>query len=329
MLKTVDNKQAQEVEELANKLRLAKNNIEEVIFGQSKVIDLCLSAILAEGHFLLIGVPGLGKTKLVEAMGTVLGLDNNRVQYTPDLMPADILGSEVLVGDANSRDFSFIKGPIFCQLLMADEINRASPRTQSALLQSMQEKEVSIGGVKHPLPKPFHVMATQNPLEQEGTYPLPEAQLDRFVMQIDIDYPSLEDEMEMIKHTTCGTETEPSQAITAEELMKAQSLVRELPVGEDVVKTILKLVQQTRPDQTNIEEVKKYLNWGASPRASQALMLVSRAHALLDGRYSPSIDDVLYLAPAVLKHRMEVNFTARSEGVTVEDVIRKVCSTLK
>lgn len=323
-----DKNYEQEIEIISNKIKQARNNIEKVIFGQSKVIDLCLSAILSEGHFLLIGLPGLGKTKLVEALGITLGLDNNRIQYTPDLMPADILGSEILMGDANNRNFKFVKGPIFCQLLMADEINRASPRTQSALLQAMQEKEVSIAGVKYKLPQPFHVMATQNPIEQEGTYPLPEAQLDRFIMQIDIGYPSLEDEKNIIKNTTCGEDYWIEKCLNSEDLINAQKLVRNMPIGEKVVDTILKIVALTRPESSNIEEVKKHISWGAGPRASQALMLTSRAYALLDGRYAPSVDDVLYLAPAVLKHRINTNFSARAEGLDKEDIINKIINSI-
>jgi len=327
-LYNIDKDYEQEVEVISNKIKHARTNIEKVIFGQSKVIDLCLSAILSEGHFLLIGLPGLGKTKLVEALSTTLGLDSNRIQYTPDLMPADILGSEILVGDANNRNFKFIKGPIFCQLLMADEINRASPRTQSALLQAMQEKEVSIAGIKYKLPEPFHVMATQNPIEQEGTYPLPEAQLDRFIMQIDIGYPSLENEKNIVKNTTCGEETVIEKCLNTEELISAQKLVRNLPIGENVVDTILRIVSQTRPETSNIEEVQRYVRWGAGPRASQALMLTARAYALLDGRFAPSIDDIIYLAPAVLKHRMNINFSARAEGLNIEDIIKKITNSI-
>jgi len=313
---------------VADKLKAVRKNIEKIIFGQEKVIDLCLASILSGGHFLIVGLPGLGKTKLVETLGTVLGLDNNRIQYTPDLMPADILGSEILRGDSNHRSFEFIKGPIFCQLLMADEINRASPRTQSALLQAMQEYKVSIGGKTYELPRPFHVMATQNPLEQEGTYPLPEAQLDRFIMEVDISYPSHDAEMKMLNATTFDKTEKAEKVLSTEDVMAAQSLIRRLPVGEKVAEGILRLVQSTRPDQTNIKEVKDYVTWGASPRASQAFMLASRAKALLEGRYSPSMDDVIELAPAILKHRMALNFSARAEGLTIHDVIAKVCSDL-
>jgi len=311
---------------VADKLKTVRQAVEKVIFGQTKVIDLCLASILSGGHFLIIGLPGLGKTKLVETLGTVLGLENNRIQYTPDLMPADILGSEVLRGDSNHRSFEFIKGPIFCQLLMADEINRASPRTQSALLQAMQEYKVSIGGKTYDLPRPFHVMATQNPLEQEGTYPLPEAQLDRFIMQVDIGYPDTAAEMKMLNATTFDKEEKVVKVLSATDVEDAQSLIRRLPVGEKVAEGILRLVQSTRPDQSHIKEVKNYVTWGAGPRASQAFMLASRAKALLEGRYSPSMDDVLELAPAILKHRMALNFSARADGLTIEDVIAKVCS---
>lgn len=307
------------------KLKTAHKAVEQIIFGQDKTITLCLSSILSGGHFLIVGLPGLGKTKLVETLGTVLGLENNRIQYTPDLMPSDILGSEILKGDAHNRSFEFIKGPIFCQLLMADEINRASPRTQSALLQAMQEYKISIGGKTYPLPKPFHVMATQNPLEQEGTYPLPEAQLDRFIMEIDINYPSYDAEKEILKSTVFEKATQAEKILNTEELIEIQSLVKTLPVGEKIVDGILKLVQSTRPDQTKIKEIKNYVAWGASPRASQAFMLASRAKALLEGRFSPSMDDVIELAPAILKHRMSLNFSAKSEGMVIQDIIEKVC----
>jgi MoxR-like ATPase len=273
---------------------------------------------------LLVGLPGLAKTKLVETMGTVLGLDARRIQFTPDLMPSDILGSEVLEeSPGGKRSFRFIPGPIFGQLLMADEINRASPRTQSALLQAMQEQHVTVAGNRHDVPRPFHVLATQNPIEQEGTYPLPEAQLDRFLMQIDVDYPDRDAERKIVFDTTGAEESKPRATMSAEELMTAQRLVRRLPVGESVVETILSLVRAARPVPDSAETA-KLISWGPSPRASQALMLAARARSLIDGRLSPSIDDVLELAEPILKHRMALTFTARAEGESMAAVIGRL-----
>ncbi len=299
----------------------AKAAIGDVIFGQERVVEQALTTVLSGGHGLLVGVPGLAKTRLVETMGVVLGLDARRVQFTPDLMPSDILGTEVLEESAGGkRSFRFIAGPVFAQLLMADEINRASPRTQSALLQAMQEQHVTVAGVRHDLPKPFHVLATQNPLEQEGTYPLPEAQLDRFLMEIDVDYPDREAERKILFDTTGAEETKPKAAMTAEDLMAAQRLVRRLPVGESVVEAILALVRSARPGPET-GETGKQIAWGPGPRASQALMMAVRARALLDGRYAPSIDDVLALAEPILKHRMALTFSARADGITIPQVI--------
>src|SRR5580693_2935309 len=257
----------------ADHVRAAKAAIGNVIFGQDAVIDQALITILCGGHGLLVGVPGLAKTKLVETMGIALGLDAKRIQFTPDLMPSDILGTEVLEeSQAGKRSFRFIPGPVFTQLLMADEINRASPRTQSALLQAMQEQHVTVAGTRHDLPRPFHVLATQNPIEQEGTYPLPEAQLDRFLMEIDVDYPDIEAERRIVFDTTGTEETKPKPVMTAEDLIAAQRLVRRLPVGESVVEAILKLVRSARPGPET-GEVGKLISWGPSPRASQSLML--------------------------------------------------------
>ena len=311
-------------ETTAAHVRAAKAAIGTVIFGQDKVIDHALITILSGGHGLLVGVPGLAKTKLVDTLGTVLGLDARRIQFTPDLMPSDILGSEVLEeGAGGKRNFRFIPGPVFAQLLMADEINRASPRTQSALLQAMQEQHVTVAGARHDLPKPFHVLATQNPLEQEGTYPLPEAQLDRFLMEIDVDYPDQEAERRILFDTTGAEEGRAKAAMTADELMQAQRLVRRLPVGESVVAAILALVRSARPGP-DAGDIGKLISWGPGPRASQALMLLVRARALLDGRLAPSIDDVVELAEPVLKHRMALTFAARAEGETIGNVIGRL-----
>ncbi len=318
-----------EIEELGARLAEVRAGVARIIFGQQDVIDRTLVTLLAGGHVLLIGVPGLAKTRLVETLGAVLGLGEKRIQCTPDLMPADILGSEVLEeSDSGRRSFRFLPGPVFSQLLMADEINRASPRTQSALLQAMQEHRVSVAGQYHPLPQPFHVLATQNPLEQEGTYPLPEAQLDRFLMQIDVDYPDRDAERRMMIATTSADSARARPVLSADDLLAAQRLVRRLPVGDAVVDGILDLVRRGRPDSSELEEVRRHVAWGPGPRASQALMLAARARAVLDGRLSPSLDDVLALAKPILKHRMALNFAARADGVTLDALIDRLCEPL-
>ncbi|MAX74318.1 MAG: AAA family ATPase [Nioella sp.] len=315
-----------EIEALGRRLAEARASIATQIIGQGQVVDLSLAALLSGGHALLMGLPGLGKTLLVDTLSTVMGLTAARIQFTPDLMPADILGSEVLeTSDDGARSFRFIQGPVFCQLLMADEINRASPRTQSALLQAMQEREVTIAGVHHPLPAPFHVLATQNPIEQEGTYPLPEAQLDRFLVKIDVDYPDRETERGILLATTGTEEASAHQVFTAEDLMAAQQVVRRMPVGDGVVEAILDLVRACRPeDEGAPQTVRDHVAWGPGPRAAQALMLTVRARALLDGRLVPSVEDVVALARPVLSHRMALSFAARAEGVVLEDVIDEV-----
>ena len=321
---------AEEIEALGERLKVVRNSIGKVIFGQQEVMDQTLITLLSGGHALLIGVPGLAKTRLVETLGTVLGLEDKRVQCTPDLMPADILGSEVLEEhESGQRSFRFIAGPVFCQLLMADEINRASPRTQSALLQAMQEHRVTVAGRPHDLPRPFHVLATQNPLEQEGTYPLPEAQLDRFLMEIDVGHPDIDAERQMLIATTGPDQTQADAVMTSEELMAAQRLVRRVPVGESVVEAILSVVRAGRPEMSDVPEVVKQVSWGPGPRVSQALMLAVRARAVLEGRLAPSVDDVLVLAPSVLRHRMALNFAARADGVTVDDVIARLCAPFR
>jgi MoxR-like ATPase len=312
-----------EVEAAAAKLVAARAAVSDVIFGQDVVVERALTTVLAGGHGLLVGVPGLAKTKLVETMGIVLGLQSGRIQFTPDLMPSDILGSEILEESADrTRAFRFVRGPVFTQLLMADEINRASPRTQSALLQAMQEHHVTIAGQRYDLPQPFHVLATQNPLEQEGTYPLPEAQLDRFLMQIDVLYPDIDAERRMLFETTGANEAITRTVLGPEELMKIQTLVRRMPVGEAVVETILRLVRAIRPGEAARDLADK-IAWGPGPRASQALMLTVRARALLDGRFAPSLDDVAALAVPILQHRMAVTFAARADGIGVRDLIDK------
>ena len=314
------------IEGLCERLADVKTSITKRFIGQERVVDLVLSAILCGGHGLLVGVPGLGKTRLVETLSTVLGLDGKRVQFTPDLMPADILGSEVLeTGADGSRIFKFIKGPVFCQLLMADEINRASPRTQSALLQAMQEKSVTVAGEEHELPAPFHVLATQNPIEQEGTYPLPEAQLDRFLVQIDVPYPDRKTERDILLATTGADEEQSTQVLTPEELVAAQTIVRRIPVGESVMESILDLVRCCRPDEADSPDiVQQHVSWGPGPRAAQALALTVRARALLEGRLAPSVEDVMALATPVLTHRMALSFAARAQGLTLQEVIDDV-----
>ncbi len=318
-----------DADRLAATIAAARVEIGRVILGQEEAVEQTLVALLAGGHALLVGVPGLGKTLLVETLGTVLGLDRRRVQFTPDLMPADITGTEVLEeGEAGRRSFRFVQGPIFCQLLMADEINRASPRTQSALLQAMQERRVAVGGVEHALPQPFHVLATQNPIEQEGTYPLPEAQLDRFLLQVEIGYPHLADERAMLLATTGADTATATQVMSADDLMRAQALVRRVPVGESVVEAILALVRGARPETAQDDGVRRHVAWGPGPRAAQALMLATRARALLDGRLSPSLDDVAALAQPVMRHRMALGFSARAEGVALPTVISRLVGAL-
>ncbi|OWV90461.1 MULTISPECIES: MoxR family ATPase [Rhizobium] len=298
-----------------------RTEVSKVIFGQESVVENTILAVLSGGHALLVGVPGLAKTRLVTTLGEVLGLAANRIQFTPDLMPSDILGSEVMdQDDSGRRSFRFVKGPVFAQLLMADEINRASPRTQSALLQAMQEYHITIAGQRYDLPAPFHVLATQNPLEQEGTYPLPEAQLDRFLLQVDVNYPELAAERQILLETTGLGETRPAAVIDAQRLIEIQTLVRQMPVSDTVVDAILALVRSARPGQGNAS-TDKNVAWGPGPRAGQAMMLCARARALYEGRLAPSLDDIFALAEPILQHRMALTFAARAEGMSVRDVI--------
>jgi MoxR-like ATPase len=319
----------QRIEAAGERMKRVHKAAASVIFGQDLVIERTLVTLLAGGHALLIGVPGLAKTLLVETLGKVLGLEAKRIQFTPDLMPSDIIGSEVLEDSPGQRrNFRFIPGPIFTQLLMADEINRASPKTQSALLQAMQEHHVTVAGQRHDVPSPFHVLATQNPLEQEGTYPLPEAQLDRFLLQIDVSYPDIGAERRMLFATT-GTEERRLEAILSpQELMSIQRLVRQVPVPDKVVEAILTLVRAARPGPDSSGETNRFIAWGPGPRASQALMLAVRAKALIDGRLAPSVDDVIALAEPVLKHRMALSFAARTEGEDISGVISRLAQLL-
>ncbi len=313
---------------MSSRLASVRAAVGDVIIGQGAVVDQALVAILSGGHALLTGVPGLGKTRLVETLGVVLGLSTRRVQFTPDLMPSDILGSEVLDDAPEGRRFRFIPGPVFTELLMADEINRASPRTQSALLQAMAEGAVAVAGENRALPVPFHVLATQNPIEQEGTYPLPEAQLDRFLLDIRIDYPAAADERAMLLATTGVRQAKPAPVLTASDVMAAQALVRAMPVGTKVVDGIMALVRGARPESPAWGELRGQLAWGPGPRAAQALMLGVRAQALLDGRLAPSLDDVAALALPALRHRMALNFAAQSEGIRLEDIIGRLTAAL-
>ncbi|MAK63233.1 MAG: AAA family ATPase [Maricaulis sp.] len=314
-----------EADAATERLKAVKESIGRVIFGLEDEIELCLAAILAGGHTLLVGAPGLAKTRLVQTIAIATGLDTKRIQFTPDLMPADILGSEILEeSDDGKRHFRFLPGPIFCRLLMADEINRASPRTQAALLQAMQEHHVTVAGERHDLPQPFHVLATQNPVEQEGTYPLPEAQLDRFLLRVDIPYPTRDAERAVLLATTGADNHEAIEVLSPDEILKLQSLVRRMPVGERVLDAILDLLRLARPDDSDVEAVRDGVAWGPGPRAGQALMLACRARALLRGRLAPSTEDVAALAEPVLKHRMALSFAARADGHTLEGLIKSL-----
>jgi len=299
-----------------------KGEISKVIIGQDKVVQLLLTSIFCEGHSLLVGVPGLAKTLLIRTIADALHLDFNRIQFTPDLMPSDILGAETLDKD---RNFKFIKGPIFSNIILADEINRTPPKTQAALLESMQEYSVTIAGEHRPLQKPFFVLATQNPIEQEGTYPLPEAQLDRFMFMINLDYPSFESEVEIIKKTTGEAGEKVKQVLTGEEIIEFQNLIQKVPVADNVVEYAVSLVHKTRPTSERTSEMaKNYLEWGAGPRASQYLIKGAKCNALINGKYSPDIEDVQELAKSVLSHRIVRNFKAEAEGITVDKIIESI-----
>ena len=316
---------------IANKkLSSVKNEINNLVFGQNLVIDQILISILAEGHALIIGLPGLAKTRIVSFLSIILGFATKRVQFTPDLMPSDILGSEILEENAKSgKDFRFIEGPIFSQLLLADEINRASPRTQSALLQAMQEKKVTITGNTYDLPKPFHVLATQNPIDQEGTYPLPEAQLDRFLMNIRISYPDQSAERKILNLSNEKTDASPKNVLSSNELLEIQNFVKDIPVGESIVQYILNIIKQSRPETSEVKSVKENILWGPSPRASLALMTTCRAKAFLENRYSPSVFDVQSLVKPILSHRLKLNISAKSENVNIEEILDDVISHTK
>jgi MoxR-like ATPase len=307
---------------LVEKHKALKAEIAKVIVGQEKVIDLILLSIYSGGHSLLIGVPGLAKTLMVNTIAEALGLDFKRIQFTPDLMPSDILGSEIL--DQN-REFKFVKGPVFANIILADEINRTPPKTQAALLEAMQEHSVTVAGHQYKLAAPYFVLATQNPIEQEGTYPLPEAQLDRFMFAIELSYPSFEEEVQVVKKTTTDESSKINPLFTADEIVEIQHLIRRVPVADNVVEYAVKMVSKTRPKEADAADiVKQYVDWGAGPRASQNLILSAKAHAVINGKFSPDIEDVQAVALGILRHRIIKNYKAEAEGVTEEQIIRSL-----
>ncbi|MEO0074502.1 MAG: MoxR family ATPase [candidate division WOR-3 bacterium] len=317
---------------LAQARKKIEHEISKVIVGQNKVIEDILICLLSGGHCLLIGVPGLAKTLIVNTLASVLDLSFNRIQFTPDLMPSDITGTEIIEEDTvtKKRSFRFIKGPIFTNIVLADEINRTPPKTQAALLQAMQEHKVTISGVTHLLPEPFFVLATQNPIEQEGTYPLPEAQLDRFMFSIYVDYPTFDQELEIVKSTTSAYLPQLNKVLNAQEIIELQKLLRRVPVADDVIKYAVKIVNATRPVNDNdIKFIKDWVNWGAGPRASQYLILGAKAHAILDGRYTPTREDVNAVCKTVLRHRLVTNFNAEADGIKADDIIDRLLETLK
>ncbi len=310
------------IQNLVQKRIALKNEIAKIIVGQEKVIDQLLLCIFSGGHALLVGVPGLAKTLMVNTISEALGLQFKRIQFTPDLMPSDILGSEIL--DEN-RQFKFVKGPVFSNIVLADEINRTPPKTQAALLEAMQERSVTIAGVNHKLDLPYFVLATQNPIEQEGTYPLPEAQLDRFMFAVKLEYPSFEEEVQVVKRTTSDVNQKINPLFTAQEIIDFQHLIRRIPVADNVVEYAVTLVGKTRPDSNLATDyVKNYLDWGAGPRASQNLILAAKAHAAFNGKFSPDIEDVVAVAVSVLRHRIIKNYKADAEGITEEMIIAKL-----
>ena len=299
-----------------------KEEIGKVIIGQNNVVDQVLMSIFCDGHCLLVGVPGLAKTLLIQTISDCLGLSFNRIQFTPDLMPSDIVGSEIL---DNNRAFKFLKGPIFSNIILADEINRTPPKTQAALLEAMQEKSITNSGNTYQLDKPFFVLATQNPIEQEGTYPLPEAQLDRFMFNIKLDYPKYEEEIEIVKRTTSENNISLNKIMEASDIIKYQNLIRSVPINDNVLHYAVSLVNKTRPSTENKDvTVNEYIEWGAGPRASQYIVLASKCHALLNGKYTPDIEDVKYVAIPVLRHRIVKNYKAESKGMSVDDIIHKI-----
>ncbi|MEE9431958.1 MAG: MoxR family ATPase [Melioribacteraceae bacterium] len=314
------------VNDLQNQIKRIKKEIAKVIIGQDEIVNDLLTSLLARGHCMLVGVPGLAKTLLIKTLSEVLELDFSRIQFTPDLMPSDITGTEILEEDSatKKREFKFIKGPIFANIVLADEINRTPPKTQAALLEAMQEKTVTAAGVKYTLPNPFFVLATQNPIEQEGTYPLPEAQLDRFMFNLWLDYPSFDEEVEIIKSTTSGLETKLSTIIKGEDIIKFQELVRRVPVADNVIEYAVNFVKNTRQKNNSTDEIQQLISWGAGPRASQYLVLAAKTYAVVDGRYSPEIADIKRALIPVLRHRIIPSFNAEAEGITSVDIINKL-----
>ena len=316
------NDEVLQLDQLKKQFTTLKNEIAKVIVGQDQVVEELILSIFCKGHVLLVGVPGLAKTLLVKTISEALGLDFSRIQFTPDLMPSDIIGADIL--DEN-RNFKFIKGPIFSNVILADEINRTPPKTQAALLEAMQERSVTTGGKHYELDKPFFVLATQNPIEQEGTYPLPEAQLDRFMFNLKVDYPSFNEEVEIVKNTTSNLNNSVSQVLSSSEILKIQNLIRQIPVADNVVEYSVKLVSKTRPDcDFAPDDIKKYLSWGAGPRASQFLVLAAKCHAAINGKYSPDIEDVKAISYPVLRHRIVRNYKAEAEGMSVEKLINSL-----
>nr|WP_321355807.1 AAA family ATPase [uncultured Draconibacterium sp.] len=307
---------------LQAKFKDLKKEITAVIYGQDEIIEQVLISLFSRGHVLLIGVPGLAKTLLVTTIAKILGLNYNRIQFTPDLMPSDIIGTEIL---DNERNFKFIRGPLFANIILADEINRTPPKTQSALLEAMQEQSVTAAGQHFELDKPFFVLATQNPIEQEGTYPLPEAQLDRFMFSVWLDYPKLEDEITIVKNTTTIQNTEFKPVISGKEILYFQDLIRKIPVNDNVLRYAVTLAAKTRPENENAAEISnQYLKWGAGPRASQYLVLGAKTHAALHGKYSPDIEDVKAVAPSILRHRIIKNYKAEAENISIDEIIDKL-----
>lgn len=319
---TEKNTSVQDLENLKGQFLTLKNEIAKVIVGQDKVIEELILSIFCRGHVLLVGVPGLAKTLLVKTISESLGLNFSRIQFTPDLMPSDIIGAEIL--DEN-RNFKFIKGPVFSNVILADEINRTPPKTQAALLEAMQERSVTAAGNHHELDKPFFVLATQNPIEQEGTYPLPEAQLDRFMFNLNVEYPSFAEEVQIVKSTTSNTEVSVNKVLTSEEILKIQDLIQMIPVADNVVEYAVQLVSKTRPENNLATDlVKKYLSWGAGPRASQFLIIAAKAHAAIHGKFSPDIEDVQAIALPILRHRVVRNYKAEAEGMSIEKLVKSL-----
>ncbi len=316
-----EDKDVQLVAQFQKQYQELNAEIGKVIVGQKEVIDLVLISIFSKGHCLLVGVPGLAKTLLVSTIAESLGLNFNRIQFTPDLMPSDILGAEIL---DDKRQFQFVKGPIFANIILADEINRTPPKTQAALLEAMQEKTVTTAGHHYKLDEPFFVLATQNPIEQEGTYPLPEAQLDRFMFNVWVDYPTFEEELNVVKNTTSNIQQKVDKVMTGEQILAYQNLVRKIPVTDTVMEYAVKLAMKTRPSENAPEIVNKYLNWGAGPRASQFLVVGAKCHALVNGKFSPDIEDVKAIAKPILRHRVVRNYKAESEGYSVDKIIEEL-----